>query len=489
MIAGTAGPAAAATQPARWGSQTPTNPYAADAASARSYAASWGWSQPVIASSFPVSSVQSPLALSSAVAPTDATSVLMRKTMNNSLRYALTTWWKLKFGSQANAKVLDLGGIDEYHVRGPAMEAYALAIALKTNSYLPAVTGVSAATAQAVAIKLVTALADQHASNSASGWGRTWQSPLWSAQAGTAAWLLWDKLPVATRTAVVNMVQSEAGALTYYPVPYYQDPTGKVLYPGDSKAEEDSWDSMILQLAVAMMPTHPLASAWSRKDTELMLAAYSRPQDLTDPTVINGQPLSTWLHGSNIFADGTLVNHGIVHPDYMATIIQNLTAPLVAAFAGQAAPISSRHNADVVYGAMTNVTFRPPPPHNQGPWPWLAPGGTIYVPGSWQLYYPQGDDWGTGRIADIVALDEMAADLHVDDLATVPAATELTLHLQRAAAMQARSKDGRSYISASEDTYNLREEWVAYQLGLAWLTRWETSNALTSFTNASVLSP
>jgi hypothetical protein len=486
MLAGAAAPALAASQPVRWGSlaavPTATDPYAADADSARTYSAAWGWERTRATTNlpnFPVSSIQAPLALATASAPGDATSVQLRKTMNNSLKYALTTWWKAKFGNQANAKVLNLGGIDEYHVRGPAMEAYALAIALRTKSYLPAVTGVSQATAQADAIKLVTALAQHHAANSPAGWGLTWQSPLWSAQAGTAAWLLWDKLPVSTRTAVSKMVQAEAFVMANFPVPYYQDRTGTVAYPGDSKAEENSWDAMILQLALAMMPDHPQAPSWAKKAVELELSAYSRPQDVTDPTVINGAPLSVWLRGSNTFPDGTLVNHGIVHPDYMATVVQNLTAPLISAFAGQPAPVAALHNADVVYGAMTNVTFAAPP--------YRAPGGTIYVPGSAALYYPQSNDWGSNRIAHIVALDEMAADLHIDDLATVPAATELDLHLQKVATMQARSKDGRSYVSASEDTYNLREEWVAYHLSLAWLTRWTTSNGLVSYTNDSVL--
>ena len=483
VLGSTAGPALAVTRPVNWGSPAATNPYAADAASARSYSATWGWPQTRIQTSvpaFPVGSIKAPLALKTATAPTDATSVLMRKTLNTSLRYMLTTWWQQRFGKQLKAKVFNLGGTDEYHVRGPAMEAYALAIALKTGGYQPTVTGVPLATAQADAVKLVTSLVDNHLANNLSGWGIVWQSPLWSAMAGTAAWLLWDKLDVPTRTAAMKMVVQEADIFNNFQVPYYQSPDGTILSPGDTKAEEDSWDSMILQVAVAMMPTHPYASIWSKKNVELQLAAYARPQDLTDSTVINGQPLSAWLQGSNINPDGTLVNHGIIHPDYMATVIQNLTAPLVSAFAGQPAPIASLHNADVVYGAMTNVTFAAPP--------YRAPGGTIYVPNSASLYYPQSDDWGTSRIAHTVALDEMAADLHLDDLAAVPAATELDLHLQKVASMQARSKDGRSYVTASEDTYNLREEWVAYHLGLAWLTRWTTSNSLVSFTNNSVLS-
>src|SRR5689334_22198923 len=92
VLASTAGPALAVTRPLHWGSPNATNPYAADAASARTYSASWGWPQirtQTTIPTFPVGSVQAPEALSTATAPTDATSVLMRKTLNTSLRYML----------------------------------------------------------------------------------------------------------------------------------------------------------------------------------------------------------------------------------------------------------------------------------------------------------------------------------------------------------------------------------------------------------------
>ena len=122
-------------------------------------------------------------------------------------------------------------------------------------------------------MKLVKSLADNHLANSLSGWGLVWESPLWSAQAATAAWLLWDKLDVPTRTAVTKMVLDEADVFNNYQVPYYQAPDGTIVYPGDTKAEEDSWDSMILQVALAMMPTSSLAPTWAKKNVELLLAA------------------------------------------------------------------------------------------------------------------------------------------------------------------------------------------------------------------------
>jgi len=57
-----------------------------------------------------------------------------------------------------------------------------------------------------------------------------------------------------------------------------------------------------------MMPGHPHHDAWMRKSVELMVTTYARPSDVTRSDVINGRPLSAWLHGSNSNEDGSLVN-------------------------------------------------------------------------------------------------------------------------------------------------------------------------------------
>lgn len=461
-----------------WG-VVPTGPAAADARSAATFATPWGQLRLPMAPIVPISAVRAPIA-GVGQAPTDANSVLLRQVLNNALKYMLRIWYPMHFGSQAKSPVLDFGGKDGTHIRGPAMEAFALASALRTGAYDPRITGVPTSIALAVTVQLASSLALTHVATSRDGWGRVWQSRLWVAEAGTAAWFVWGYLSTAAKTAVVDMVAAESHDVAVTPVPYYHSADGAVNFPGDTKAEEDSWDSMCLQLALAMMPTAAEVPAWSSRNAELLIASFSRPQDLTDNTVVNGMPVSEWLHGSNANADGTVTNHGIVNPDYMATLVQSLTAPIIAAFAGTSAPQASLWNAALVYGDMTTLNFTAPP--------WNSPGGTIYRPHTaGLLYYPQGDDWGTGRDAHMVALDELAVDFGLDTSAAVPASVELTAHLKRAAAMQARSSTGQTYVSPSEDLFQLREEWVAYHLGLAWLGAWVSVNHLASFTNAPML--
>jgi hypothetical protein len=126
------------------------------------------------------------------------------------------------------------------------------------------------------------------------------------------------------------------------------------------KAEENAWNATILQLATAMMPGHPNAKLWMTKNVELMLSAFARPEDVGSGPLFHGKPLFEWLGGSNINSDGTLVNHRRIHPDYMATVTQNLHAALVYPLARMPTPKAAFFNADVVYRALTDVAFPHP---------------------------------------------------------------------------------------------------------------------------------
>jgi F5/8 type C domain/NPCBM-associated, NEW3 domain of alpha-galactosidase len=407
--------------------------------------------------------------------PGDEQAERTRAILLNANKYALRTWFASKYGSQTG-EYLNLGGTAEGNVRPPGSEALALATSLATGAYDESVVGFPAAHARDVATRVVSSIAYHHVSNEEGGWGLGWQSALWAFNAAFAGWLLWDDLPAADRERLARMVRAEADAFLYYPVPYYQDPNGKVITPGDSKAEENAWNAAFLNLAVAMMPADPDRAVWRDKAIELMISAYSRPSDQTDTTEVNGKPVAQWLHGSNIFPDGTLVNHSIIHPDYFTSIANDAGAPLAYGLAGLPTPKAAFFNADVVYDALVNHEFSSPP--------YAAPGGTSYVRGpdgaaSATIYYPQGNDWGTSRQMHFLLLDTLAATFGFGSSAPDWAAA----HAQRALQMQSRFQDGRTYGAAAEDTYAGREEWVALLAGRTYLTHWLAHNADLRVTN------
>lgn len=178
-------------------------------------------------------------------------------------------------------------------------------------------------------------------------WYAGWQCALWAASAGFAAWLMWDDLSATQRELVRKMVETEANRFNSDTVPYYRDRKGEFRYPGNSKGEENAWNAMVLQVATAMMPHHPAYRTWMNKCIELELSAAARPVDVTSATVINGRRLSSWLNGSNVCVDGTVVNHNRVHPVYTKTVaVWNAHAALTYSLAGKPTPQAARRRPE-----------------------------------------------------------------------------------------------------------------------------------------------
>lgn len=402
----------------------------------------------------------------SAPYPTDADSTRVRNILNNATKYALTTWWNnvKNFDAQDPATYLDFGGVGESSIRPPGMEAVALAVSLKTNTYAPTVTGVSTATATSRALNLIRSVAYRHLANSAGGWGNAWQTALWATFAGTAGWLMWDDLNATDQEYVRKMVEHEANRFIGYQVPYYRAPDGTILTPGDTKAEENAWNATVLGLALAMMPDHPSKDAWTYKFNELNISEYARPSDPTSTTMVNGRQIKDWLYGSNVNSDGTAVNHNIIHPDYMVSPNLALHSALVLRMAGLSANQSMFFNTGYAYDALVDVNFSSPP--------YDAPGGTIYKDGTGDIYHPQGNDWGTSRRMQFVIADVFARAFNLDGLVAEKASTWEPLHASVVTTMQARFTDGRTYGASTEDTYAGREEWVAHHAAWAAWTKW-----------------
>ena len=87
--------------------------------------------------------------------------------------------------------------------------------------------------------------------------------------------------------------------------------------------------------------------------------AYSRQSDLTNSMLVDGKPARDWLHGFNVFADGVLVNHNRVHPDYMLAQQTCFASMAAVSLARQYIPQSMVFNAGLAYRALTEVRFTP----------------------------------------------------------------------------------------------------------------------------------
>lgn len=407
--------------------------------------------------------------------PVDVRARRVRDILTNANRYALKAWYIAMGYESQPGEYLIFGGVKEPDIRRPASQAFALAVSVRTGAYDPVKAGASLAEAQTKTIKLIKSLARFHKANTSEGWGDHWQSAFWAALVGHAGWLLWDDLLPVDQEYLRRMVEHEANRFNNYQVPYYKSKTGTLNFPGDTKAEENAWNAMILQLTTAMMPHHPNWKVWMSKNIELMISAFARPEDQTGKRVWHGKPLAQWLNGSNIESDGTLANHDRIHPDYMTTINFNINAALVYPLAGMPTPEASFFNADVVYRALVELSFSAPP--------YAAPGGTIYRERTGNIYYPQDNDWGTHRRMHFALTDAQAHAFGFDSLVKKKGDYWERYHARVVLEMQNRHADGHAYADGKEDTYDGREEWVAWMAACSYLTKWIMHQGKLSFTN------
>lgn len=144
----------------------------------------------------------------------------------------------------------------------------------------------------------------------------------------------------------------------------------------------------------------------------MQLSAYAAPQDLRSKRKINGFRLNEILHGSNVDAYGIVVNHNILHPDYMTAFMHNGYNAWIWRLACLRMPRATVYNGDLLYRTLA---LRP-----------VGDGRTMYVRGEKgeatpQIYYPEGNDWGYGRQANFLMMDVMAMAFGWDKGFDVPA--------------------------------------------------------------------
>jgi hypothetical protein len=384
-----------------------------------------------------------------------------RRLLENCARYNLA-WIPRQFREDSATRACVLTRFDEHGVRPACSVVYGMAALLKCGELDESAIGLSRQSALERTLKLLRGAAAAHKCNRATaGWGDHWQSALWSALLGCGGWLLWDDLDVPSRQLLAKVVVHEADRLRDYQVPYWRGADGEH-FPGDTKAEENAWNSMILNVAVAMMPQHPHVRTWKLKSSELMVSSYSTEEDWRgNRTVLDGRAVKDWLRGFNALPGGAVVNHGRLHPDYMSDEKLNLWAYLTQSLAGKPVPQTADFNGRLIY--RTFVSYRWPSP------PYQAPGGTIYRENQADVYYPRGSDWSTCDVSNYYLNDVWAKVLGWDQGLSHKASRWMELRAARMLAMQNRHPDGRMFARGEYDTYPGTEQMMAWLLGDALL--------------------
>jgi hypothetical protein len=364
------------------------------------------------------------------------------------------------------------------------MAALTTAVAARTRAHNDASVGRTRDEAVRYSDWLIRSIACEHVAVTPGGWGAGWQTAHWAMLTGEAAWLVWDYLTPQTREYVAQMVVYEADRQLMRSPEYWANANGAVVSKGDTKAEENSWNAGILELAVAMLPKHDQVPNWRRRAVDLETASYARLADISSGQVVNGVTLADRLDGANIYDDGTVENHRILHPDYMTNIQHLWWTADVAGLAGRFVPVSAIHNGSLVYGAFSTLQFPAGAPSVADGAPYAEPGGTMYRPGTNEVYYPQGSFWGTVRRAHFVSFDAHAYAYGLDTSAAWPARDALAAHVagQQALVATNGTGDGRTYnfdppTANAQESYNGREEYAASQLAAGWLALYVSRNA------------
>ncbi|MFP6895961.1 MAG: hypothetical protein VCA38_05120, partial [Roseibacillus sp.] len=370
--------------------------------------------------------------------------------------------WILEKESRIQIERSHKGISHEEGIIRPATSAcLGLAIVLKTGLFKEESVGVSEEILLQRLAKLIGGLATQHTVNGGT-WGHHWQSSLWCAQLSRAAWLIWEQLDRETRTKLCRIIVSEAErhlrdnhALQYW--------NGK---GGDSKAEEHSWDSMILQQAVVMMPGHKRVRRWKEACSKLMISAHSRKSDISRTDLaLDGKTPRDWLEGYNLMEDGTLKNHDRIHNDYMVAMGHlQMQGFLACSLAGTAVPETTDFNFAVIYRALVIRKFSSPP--------YKPPGGTMYIPGVPHNYYPEGTDWSTFDFCQFLLMDTYAHVLQYDRTLPHKAVDWMTVRAEAILRMQSRHSDGHLYAPGEYDNYRGAEQMALWHLGDTYLIQW-----------------
>ena len=157
-------------------------------------------------------------------------------------------------------------------------------------------------------------------------WGSTstsdavWESSLWAMSVAYSAFFQWEKLTDQQKNYIYQLLKAECNYELGRTIP-----TG---YSGDTKAEENGWETDILAATLGLFPNDALASRWFNRLREFAINSYSHSADKNDKTIVDPdydtKTVAQLYKGQNLYDDYTLQNHNYFHTSYQNVVMQEL---------------------------------------------------------------------------------------------------------------------------------------------------------------------
>ena len=295
-----------------------------------------------------------------------------------------------------------------------------------------------------------------------SSWTGYWQSSLAATNLGCAALRISDELGSSLYNSVVSVVCDEADILitkqpgtawrnggSYVFNLYWKNAAGTELVVGDSKSEEVGWYAACLGLAALMSPENENIDTYKSKFVEWCVISNAAPEDINSGLSINGYALSN-LEGSNITDDGMVINHSIIHPDYMASRTSCLLVCVNAyVSAGTPVPSAVLFNVKKILHGFVDYEFTSE--KYLGKYTVNPPYGAIIKDGAHNVYFPQGNDWGNARFN--VPAGYLALMYSLGQSPRYDCIQSASILMEKYLALQDRYVTGAIISSSSENSY------------------------------------
>lgn len=326
---------------------------------------------------------------------------------NRSVRYIYHTYIRTMHGGGYKTALTGIGSTNEHSHRNPAALVSHLDVMLNSPTLDLGLIGTTKYALRNQCVRYLQALVDAH-----SLWTNKWQSSLTAAYMGSASCRmyrdgymtqeLYNLIRNIVATECDNILSKQEGErwrdgsrdFGIFGL-YWKNASGTEIYSGDSKSEEVGWYAGCLGVACALCQDYPNIQEYRKKFIEFCIISYASPADIGKNESYNGYSLTN-LQGSNITNDGMVINHQIIHPDYMASRCFVLFFCLRALnYANIKMPKAMLFNMKLVFSAFADYKFTEGKYLNK--YDILSPYGEIMKDGSNYPYFPMGNDWGTLR--------------------------------------------------------------------------------------------